>query len=286
MKVLITGAGGQVGRALVTRAPAAADIRAVQRGELDIADADGVKRYITAFRPDVIINAAAYTAVDKAEGDESGAMRGNVEGPRNLAVAARDVGARLLHISTDFVFDGQSAKPYKPDDAVNPLGVYGRTKLTGEREVLSTLGARALIVRTSWVYAAHGSNFLCTMLRLMKERGTVRVVADQIGTPTAAHSVADVLWRFASHQDLSGIFHWSDAGTASWYDFAVAIAEEAHAHGLLMQPVQVIPIATHEYPTPARRPAYSVLDKTATYAALQLTPVHWRQSLRRVIDEW
>lgn len=285
MKVLITGAGGQVGRALVTQAPTAVDIRAVQRGELDIADADGVARYIAAFRPDVIINAAAYTAVDKAESDESGAARGNVEGPRNLAAAARDVGARLLHISTDFVFDGQSATPYRPDDAVNPLGVYGRTKLAGERAVLEILCERAAIVRTAWVYAAQGNNFLRTMLRLMSEHGAVRVVTDQIGTPTAALSLADVLWMLALRSDLSGTYHWSDAGVASWYDFAVAIAEEAHLRGLLPGGVQVMPIATHEYPTPASRPHYSVLDKAAIYTALQLTPVHWRQNLRAVLDQ-
>lgn len=284
MKVLITGAGGQVGRALVAQAPPATNVRAVSHGELDIGDAAAVDRYVGDFRPEVIINAAAYTAVDKAENDEAAAIRGNIEGPRHLAVAAAATDARLIHISTDFVFDGRSSTPYKPDDATNPLGVYGRTKLAGERAVLEALGDRAAVVRTSWVYAAQGGNFMRTMLRLMSERGAVRVIADQVGTPTAAHSLAEVLWRLAGQREMTGVFHWSDAGVASWYDFAVAIAEEAHARGLLPKLPQVTPIATHEYPTPAVRPSYSVLDKSASYAALQLTPVHWRENLRRILE--
>lgn len=283
MKVLITGASGQVGRVLTAQAPAGTDIRAVDYQELDIADAASVGRYINAFRPEVIINAAAYTAVDKAESDEAAAIRGNVEGPRHLAVAAAATNARLIHISTDFVFDGRSSTPYKPGDAPNPLSVYGRTKLAGEKAVLEALGDGATIVRTSWVYAAQGGNFMRTMLRLMSERGAVRVIADQVGTPTAAHSLAEVLWRLAARGELSGVFHWSDAGIASWYDFAVAIAEEAYTRGVLPKLPQVTPIATHEYPTPALRPAYSVLDKSATYEMLQMMPMHWRENLRRTL---
>lgn len=286
MKVLIAGANGQLGRALQAQAPGDVEIRAAGRAELDIGDAAAVSRYVAEFAPQIIINAAAYTAVDKAESDEPGAVRGNVDGPRNLAAAACALnGARLIHVSTDFVFDGRGSSPYKPQDATAPLGVYGRTKLAGEQAVAKELGDRALIVRTAWVYAAQGSNFMRTMLRLMKERGAVRVVADQVGTPTAAGSLADVLWRFAARPDLSGIYHWTDAGTASWYDFAVAIAEEAFACGLLQKEAQITPIATEEYPTPAKRPAYSVLDKRTTLTALNLTPVHWRQRLRSILAQ-
>jgi dTDP-4-dehydrorhamnose reductase len=190
----------------------------------------------------------------------------------------------LLHISTDFVFDGRSYSPYRPTDATGPLGVYGATKLAGEQAVLKTLGHRATVVRTAWVYAAQGRNFLRTMLRLMNERGAVRVVADQIGTPTAAPSLAEVLWKFAARPDQSGVFHWADSGVASWYDFAVAIAEEGAPRGLINRVVQVTPVTTAEYPAPAARPAFSVLDKRSTLAALDIVPVHWRAKLRLVMD--
>lgn len=285
IRVLITGASGQLGRALAVSAPTGMQLLAVTRTELDIADLASVQHCIDTFQPDLVINAAAYTMVDKAETDIAGAESGNVTGPRNLALALQNTDARLIHISTDFVFDGCSATPYAPHAATAPLGVYGRTKLAGEQAVSELLAARALIVRTAWVYDSSGKNFLRTMLRLMNERGAVRVVADQVGTPTCAHALAQVLWQFAQRADLSGTYHWTDAGVASWYDFAVAIAEEAVAGGMLSTMPRVTPIATHEYPTPARRPAFSVLDKSATYAALALSPVHWRERLREVMRQ-
>ncbi len=285
-KVLITGASGQLGKALQLAAPAGVTCRAVTRAELDIADIDAVRRDLHEWQPDVVINAAAYTLVDKAETEVAAAESGNVIGPRNLALAVNDLpGARLLHVSTDFVFDGSHSSPYGVDAPPAPLGIYGRTKLAGEHAVREVLGARALVLRTAWVYDAQGKNFLRTMLRLMHERGAVRVVADQVGTPTCAHSLAEVLWQFAVTPALSGVYHWTDAGVASWYDFAVAIAEEAHTAGVLPSLPQVTPIATHEFPTPVRRPAYSVLDKSATHAALGLAPVHWRQRLREVMRQ-
>jgi dTDP-4-dehydrorhamnose reductase len=286
VKVLIVGAGGQVGRALVAAPPAGAELVAAGHQELDISNAAEVQRHVAEIGPAVIINAAAYTAVDNAEREPDAAKRVNEIGPLNLARAARALsGCRMLHVSTDFVFDGLSPEAYRPDARTGPLGVYGQTKLDGERHVLATLGERAVVVRTSWVYDASGRNFVRTMLRLMNERRAVRVVADQIGTPTAAHSVAEVLWRFAEHAECSGTFHWSDAGVASWYDFAVAIAEEGAALGLVPPDVEVTPIATEEYPTPARRPPFSVLDRRATVAAVGARPVHWRQHLRRVLRE-
>lgn len=286
MKVLITGAGGQVGRELIRAAPPQAEVRAVDRSELDIGDADAVREIVAELGPTVILNAAGYTAVDKAEQERDLALRVNAEGPRLLAQAARHLnGCRLVHISTDYVFDGTSARAYLPDDAPHPTSVYGRTKLEGEQAVLGTLGPRAVVLRTSWVYGAHGRNFLHTMLRLMRERGEVRVVADQIGTPTSTPALAEALWQFAKQPGLSGLHHWSDAGIASWYDFAVAIAEEGAALGLLPPGIEVTPIATEDYPTPARRPACSVLDKRATVNALALPPRHWRQRLREVMKE-
>ena len=283
MKVLVTGADGQLGRLLRATAPAGMQVTAWTRADLDIGDAVAVGERIGRLAPELILNAAAYTAVDKAESEPELAVRVNAEGPAHLAAAAREVGARLVQVSTDFVFDGLSSSPYRPDAATAPLGVYGRTKREGELAVLAALPDHSLIVRTAWVYAAEGRNFLHTMLRLMRERGVVRVVADQVGTPTAARPLAQALWQLAA-RGATGIHHWTDAGVASWYDFAVAIAEEAVVFGLLPGGVTVTPIATVDYPTPARRPAYSVLDKTSL-ASFGLTPIHWRQSLRATLQE-
>jgi dTDP-4-dehydrorhamnose reductase len=284
LRVLVTGAQGQVGSALLASAPGAFIVRGVGHAELDISRQDDIERTIADFQPGVVVNAAAYTAVDRAEAEQESAARINVEGAANLARAAAAANARLIHISTDFVFDGQRASPYRPDDEPAPLCVYGATKLAGERAIRAVL-PDATIVRTAWVYAATGQNFVRTMLRLMRERGRVSVVADQVGTPTSAASLAEVLWQFAAKPDLTGTFHWTDAGVASWYDFAVAIAEEALAAGLLSAQPVVEPITTRDYPTAARRPAYSVLDKRATLAALGVRSVHWRERLRTVIQE-
>jgi dTDP-4-dehydrorhamnose reductase len=285
MKVLITGAAGQVGQALTRTAPAGVDAFAASRRELNIADALGVSEFVNAHRPDLIINAAAYTAVDKAESEPGEARAGNESGPRHLAAAAGRSGARMIHISTDFVFNGASSTPYLPGDRPAPLGVYGASKLAGETAVLEALPERALVLRTAWLYASAGKNFLLTMLRLMREKGSVRVVADQIGTPTAAESVARTIWALARQPALHGIYHWTDAGVASWYDFAVAIAEEGLGQGLLTQAAEVIPIMTAEYPTPAQRPRFSVLDTRSTREAIGGAAPHWRASLRRVLGE-
>jgi dTDP-4-dehydrorhamnose reductase len=286
LRVLITGADGQVGRATAAAVQGSLECRAVGRGALDITQPAQVEACIGGFAPDVVINCAAYTAVDAAERNADLAARVNIDGPRNLAaaVAARS-GTRLLHISTDFVFDGRAGSPYAPSATPAPLSVYGRSKLAGEQAVLDTLGKRAVVLRTAWVYAAQGRNFLLSMLQLMRERGEVRVVCDQVGTPTAAASLADVLLLFAQRAELSGIFHWTDAGAASWYDFAVAIAEDAAACGLLPPGIAVQPIATEEHPTAAVRPAYSVLDTRATRSALGVTGTHWRARLRTVLQE-
>lgn len=284
MKVLITGASGQVGGALRALAPAWATVFAFSHAELDIGDAAAVRAAVEQSRPGVIINAAAFTAVDLAESHPQQAHAINALGPRYLAQAAAILDdCRLLHVSTDYVFDGTSAIPYSTADRPHPLSIYGRSKLQGEQHVLELLPLGAAVVRTAWVYAPQGKNFVLTMLRLMRERGAVRVVSDQRGSPTAARSVATVLWRLAELPQLHGLFHWTDAGIISWYEFAAAIAEEAVAHRLLSEPPQVTPISTAEYPTAAPRPGCSALDYTETARQLGLEPVPWRLNLRAVI---
>ena len=286
MRVLIAGAGGQVGRALIRTAPKTTELVPLTHSQLDLADPHAVKTVMTEVRPDVVINAAAYTAVDNAESDVAAAQAINADAVRALAEAvSTSPRCRLLHISTDFVFDGTQSIPYRPNDATAPLGVYGSTKLAGERAVTELLGVRGMVLRTSWVYDAAGRNFVTSMLRLMHADRPVRVVADQIGSPTSADSVATALWEFTERPESNGIWHWSDAGVASWYDFAVAIGEEARSLGMLKTDPSVSPIGTAEYPTAARRPAFSVLNKQATIDALKLVPVHWRHNLRQVIRE-
>jgi dTDP-4-dehydrorhamnose reductase len=275
VKALIVGGKGQLGRGLAATAPAGVEIVSHDVDTLDITDRAAVAAVVAAERPALILNAAAYTAVDKAEAEEAAAHAANATAVGILADAARDAGARLVHVSTDFVFDGMAGMPYAPSAATNPLGAYGRTKLAGEQAA----GAEALIVRTAWVYAPTGGNFVRTMLRLMGQHPQVRVVADQIGTPTYAPGLAAALWALAG-QGASGIYHYTDSGAASWYDFAVAIQEEALAIGLLDKAVPVIPITTTDFPTPARRPSYSVLDKEATWAVLGGPAPHWRANLR------
>ena len=280
MKVLIVGGKGQLGRGLAASAPTDAEIISHDIDTLDITDRDSVAAIVAGGQPDWIFNAAAYTAVDKAESDEATALAVNATAVAHLAAAAKEISAQFVHVSTDFVFDGLSGVPYAPDAQPNPLAAYGRTKLAGE----VAAGPDALIVRTAWVYAPTGGNFVRTMLRLMAERPEVRVVADQIGSPTYAPRLAAALWALAA-KGAAGMHHYTDAGVASWYDFAVAIQEEALASGLLERAVPVIPIATSDFPTPAMRPSYSVLDKTATYAVLGGPAPHWRTNLRTMIRE-
>lgn len=277
MKVLIAGSAGQLGRALAACAPHTAEIVAPPESDFDILDSARVGALVAEVRPALLVNAAAYTAVDRAEAEEATAHTVNATAAGTLAAAAAAVGARFVHVSTDFVFDGRSADPYAPDAAPNPLSVYGATKLAGEVAVRAAHPS-PLIVRTAWVYAAGGNNFVKTMLRLMAERDEVRVVADQVGTPTHAAGLARAIWTLDA-AGAAGIHHWTDAGVASWYDFAVAIQEEALAIGLLARSVPIVPIRTADYPTPARRPALSVLDKGATWAVTGIA-AHWRVELR------
>jgi dTDP-4-dehydrorhamnose reductase len=283
MRVLILGAGGQVGRALAAAAPGDAETIALGRFDCDVGDEVAVRRTISGVRPDIVFNAAAYTAVDKAESEPEAALRLNGQAPGWIAAAAREASARTVHLSTDFVFGGAAEGQRRPQDRPGPEGVYARTKLAGESAVLAA-DCEALIVRTAWVYAAAGTNFVNTMLRLMAGADELRVVADQIGTPTWAASLATALWRLAEVRAV-GIHHFTDSGVASWYDFAVAIAEEAREVGLLDEPPRIVPIATADYPTPAKRPAFSILDKSATWALLGGPAPHWRSNLRANLRE-
>lgn len=282
---MITGAAGQLGWELQRTAPDGLPLLAVGVAELDLTRAADVDDFIAEHRPSVIINGAAFTAVDKAEEQQALAYAVNVTAAGTLADAARRSDARMIQISTDFVFGGATALPWRPSDMTAPASVYGVTKRDGEAAVLSCLGERALVIRTAWLYSAHGSNFVKTMLRLMQEREEVRVVADQVGTPTWARSLAHTIWAAVNRPAVSGILHWTDAGVASWYDFAVAIQEEAAARRLLSRAVPVLAIPSSSYPTPARRPSYSVLDTSETTRLLATTPVHWRINLRHMLDE-
>ena len=284
MKVMITGAAGQLGRELLACAPAPMQCYPLDRAQLDIADTEAVEQWLHELEPALVINSAAYTAVDKAEEEPDVARRANAAGPAAMAKACVKAGVRLIHLSTDFVFDGHASIPYLPSSATSPLCEYGSSKLAGEQAVLATLPS-AVVLRTSWVYSRHGHNFVKTMLRLMRERDSLSVVADQIGAPTWAHGLASACWAAAERDSLAGIYHWSDAGVCSWYDFAVAICEEACALDLLPQPVAIQPITTADYPLPATRPAYSVLDKTDTWCELDLAPVHWRAQLRAMLQD-
>lgn len=284
MKILIVGAGGQVGWELQRQQHPQRELIALGRAELDVCDAECVDRKVAEIRPDWIINASAYTAVDKAESEEALAHQVNAQGAANLAQAAKAHGARLLHISTDFVFDGLQSHPYQPQDTVNPAGVYGASKLAGEQAVSELLADDTLIVRTAWVYSSHGNNFIKTMLRLMSERDALGVIDDQVGTPTWAAELAKVIY-LAVDKDLRGIYHWTDTGVASWYDLSVAIYEQGKSTGLIDRKVTINPIPTEAYPLPAQRPAYSVLDKRSLREAVGYTGLHWREALALMLKE-
>ena len=292
MRILLLGANGQVGHALKTRlAPLGEVITTTRQGLLDgvageHADFDqpaSLAGLIERIAPDVVVNAAAYTAVDRAETERAAAFRANSEAPRQLARACAARDALLIHYSTDYVFDGLGTRPYREEDPTAPLGVYGASKLAGEQAIQAS-GARHLIFRTGWVYGQHGANFMRTMLRVSGERDELRVVADQVGAPTPAALIADVTARvIAPSHATSGLFHLTAGGQTSWHGFATAIFEQAHRNGMLARIPQVVPITTAEYPTPARRPAYSCLDSTSLQRTFDIALPDWQQGLERVL---
>ncbi len=283
-KVLITGADGQLGFELQRTNPDSYECIATDKDDVDITDMDAVRAFVADASPEVIINAAAYTAVDKAEEETELAIAINTIGASNLARVCKDNSIKLIQVSTDFVFDGKACSPYAVDAQTNPEGYYGKTKRDGDVKVQEILAEDAFIIRTSWLYSSHGANFVKTMLRFMKEREELGIIADQVGTPTWAKPLANAIWK-AIEIDATGMYHWSDAGVASWYDFAYAIMEEGVALGLLEKTITINAITTADYPTPASRPCYSVLDKTSTWKKLEMKSDHWRVSLRQMMTE-
>ncbi len=284
MKVLVLGGGGQVARAVAAGVPAHHTVVVKSRRELDITDESAVNATVAASGAQWLVNGAAYTAVDLAEDEAAQAFAINDIAVGLVARAAARSGCRLLHFSTDFVFDGNSSRAYLPGDAPNPSSVYGSSKLAGERQVLAT-GAGGIVLRTAWVYAAAGRNFVLTMLRLMREKEQVSVVSDQIGTPSWANGIAAAVWGLIEANAPGGLYHWTDLGVASWYDFALAIQDEALARGLLTRAIPINPIPSAAYPTRARRPAFSVLDSSAIRALIEAPARHWRHNLRTMLDE-
>jgi dTDP-4-dehydrorhamnose reductase len=252
------------------------------RATCDVTDDAALRRVMEEVDPHVVINAAAYTAVDAAEDAADTADAVNANAPAMLGALCGQRGLRLVHISTDFVFDGRAHRPYAPGANPSPLGVYGTSKWRGELAVLASSASHA-VVRTSWVYGPGGRNFVLTMLRMMREQGRVRVVNDQIGSPTSTRGLAEICWLLALNGDAGGVFHWSDAGAISWYDFACGIHDEALALGLLSAPATIEPISTEAFPTKVQRPAYSVLDCSDTCSTLNVAQEPWRDALRDML---
>lgn len=288
LRVLVTGAHGQVGHELLRLAPDGLQVTGLGSAELDIRDPVAVEHCIARLHPGVIINAAAYTAVDKAESDTAQAYAVNAEGVASLAKAAATAGIPLLHVSTDYVFPGDAKRPYREDDATGPIGVYGASKLAGEQA--AALCPRHIVLRTSWVFASHGNNFVKTMLRVGAQRDVLGVVADQQGGPTAAASIAGALWqivrKWQSEGELPwGIYHYSGAPACNWHAFAVEIFRQAVELGMLARAPQVNAITTADYPTPARRPAWSILDCTKIQRELGIAQPDWQADLAQVLRE-
>tara|TARA_R110001592_G_scaffold53617_8_gene164423 strand:+ start:2055 stop:2978 length:924 start_codon:yes stop_codon:yes gene_type:complete len=289
MRVLITGARGQVGCELIRRAPKGFDVIGLGSRELDVSDSDQVKAIVTEMRPQLIINAAAYTAVDQAESDTERAWAVNRDGVANLASAAEELDIPLLHISTDYVFSGEASEPYRESDATSPSGVYGASKLGGEEALLANC-RQHIILRTSWVFGAHGNNFVKTMLRLGRERETLSVVADQYGCPTSAASIADALWSLACQHKETGILQWGTyhfGGTpaCTWYKFAEEIFKQSSELEVLAKTPELKAISTADYPTPAKRPAWSVLDCSRFQSVHGVAQTDWREGLGEVLQE-
>jgi dTDP-4-dehydrorhamnose reductase len=287
-KILLTGVNGQVGHAL-QRALSEQNVHyiSLDRTQLDLSDTDAIRRAVQAFKPDLIINPAAYTAVDKAESEPELAYAINAAAPQVLAQEAEKIGARLIHFSTDYVYSGTKSAPYVEEDPTQPLSVYGKSKLAGE-DAIRAVGAPHLIFRTSWVYGAYGKNFMKTILRLAAERDELRIVADQFGAPTSSSSIADAvlaamgLWN----NELAGTYHLVNAGKTSWHGFATAIVQEYNRMQLArnlpllkVNPANIQAITTQEYPTPAVRPANSCLDCSKLARDFSVTLADWREAL-------
>jgi dTDP-4-dehydrorhamnose reductase len=287
--ILLTGCLGQLGSTIqlhwsASQLAASHELLAVDIDQLDLTDAEDVTAYLNQLKPAVIINAAAYTNVDGAETDEELAYAVNAEAVSCLVSWCAANPCRLIQVSTDFVFDGAQREPYKPDAAPAPLSVYGASKLAGENEILERLPQAGIIVRTSWLYSEFGGNFVKTMLRIMADKRELKVVNDQIGSPTSAHTLTQFLFELIQSETSSGMYHWTDGGEISWFDFAEAIYVQGKLAGLLANDVTILPISSAEYPTPATRPYYSVLDRSSSLALTGSEPQGWQSALQYVIS--
>ena len=280
-KLVVIGKSGQLAWEIARLVPEA---MCLGRDDIDITSGEDIAAKLGLINPDAVINASAYTAVDKAESDEENAYLLNQTAVANLAKYCKSNNVFFVHVSTDYVFNGEKGSPYIVDDAIEPQGMYGKTKAAGEAEVTAIVPEASAIIRTSWVYSSHGNNFVKTMLRLMAEKPQLGVIDDQIGSPTWAKGLARACVEAASHR-TAGVYHWSDEGVCSWYDFAIAIQQLGLEKGLLQQAVPVKPIPSSAYPTPAKRPHYSVLDKTLTRETFTSPLNHWREQLSAMMDE-
>ena len=290
MKVLITGCDGQLGKALIQTAPSHVELLVTNKNSLDITNPQSCKDFILFNKPDWIINAAAYTSVDRAEEEVEKAFLVNSKAPKLISEIIASYGGKMLHISTDFVFNGRKSTPYLPSDPVDPLSIYGKSKAQGESFVLKNINT--FVLRTSWVYSDIGNNFLLTMMKLHKlkegKSEPLNVVYDQIGTPTNVYGLSRACWGLLQTDysiiKRSNIYHWSDLGVASWYDFAIAIGEIAAQKGLIKRPACVKPISYIDYNRNALCPSYSVLESNLIRNSVKLSSVHWQQALSDLVD--
>ena len=285
MNVIIFGARGQLGQCLADIVSSGICAEFLSREDCDLLQPNSIKRTLDKKKPDFVINAAAYTDVDRAESEAEVAHRVNGKAVGAIAEWVSYNRARLIHLSTDFVFDGKSQRPYQINDKMNPLGAYGASKEAGEKQVKELAPKATMVIRTSWVYSEYGSNFVKTMLRLMRERKSLSVVDDQRGSPTYAGSLARIIWTIINMNYFQpGIFHWTDNGTITWYQFACAIQAEATKLGLLNRSIPIKPIKTDEYPTSAKRPAYSALDISKLEQLTSQKAGDWQLNLNYVLN--
>ncbi|GFD86051.1 NAD(P)-dependent oxidoreductase [Alteromonas sp. KUL150] len=286
MNIVIIGKSGQLASELSRELENSEhNVMYLGRDDVDITNSSDIEEKLSTLKADVLINASAYTAVDKAEEDTEACKAINTLAVKNLANFCKANSVFMVHVSTDYVFNGHKGSPYLTDDPIEPQGAYGKTKADGEKALIEILPEASCLIRTAWVYSSHGNNFVKTMLRLMAEKPQLGVIDDQIGTPTWAKGLAEACVSAAENK-TAGVYHWTDEGVASWYDFALAIQELGIEKGLLDKSIPVLPIPSSQYPTPAKRPHYSVLDKqSAREAFATCKPTHWRKQLSAMLDE-
>lgn len=286
MKVLLIGANGQIGQELIYTCPEKIKLFSYKKHLFDITNKENIKTIVNKHAPDIVINAAAYTSVEEAENNKILAYKVNKEGVSNIAHECSARNIRLIHYSTDYVFDGHKTSPYTPQDETKPLNVYGKSKLEGEKEALLINSNKTLIIRTSWIYSKHGNNFVKTMLVLLKKGNDIEVIRDQIGTPTWARSIANITWECIKNNNLNGIIHYCDNGTTNWYEFARTIQDIALQFEIISNRINIKPISSKQYKSKVNRPAYSVLDCSQCWQLLNVIPDSWETSLYKMLRDY